>query len=451
MLTCREACWYWQCDRQSRAITIQCNLQSYERYSTSMISKSELQVLLIFFERSNIYLIPLGSICLLLCSHIPVKWNTAQARLVVTKVHRDNNVLICREADISHFAIHHREHIIHHLLSHYRVCSNSQILLYNTLHWTSKRHLSFEVSRRAIAIDNSKLSNIVARSDQVIPLYFIDVFLSCSEIILLLQLQLSSTCAVKTCYDRRNHLLYSKVQCLVSSQFKIYIILFEHIQEHTSEFLFLLCTSSESPCLVCYRSTSWTVEVQIKRYVCLARTSVLNHKVKFLVVSYFSKIQTEPFFACSHIHSSPIKINSFGASIIHNILCLIHFCSQRDFLICIKCQIQSCYASHQKLFHISTPRLVVFCRDGVVKFLGLCLTKSRCSHHHLYYCSLISQIGQIQGQSRIFCFVKRSQIHAIPQRRSRLMDITVSPIKVNRIGFGCTAIITNSHHADSHQ
>ena len=135
-------------------------------------------------------------------------------------------------------------------------------------------------------VNNGELGDIVARCNQVIPLHFVDILLPCGEVVFRLELQRSSPSAIKIGNYRRNHLLYAKIKSLVGSELEIYIIFLQYIQEHASKLLFLLCTSSKSPSLISDRGTSWTVEIQVERHICLSRTSILKHKVKLLVAVY---------------------------------------------------------------------------------------------------------------------------------------------------------------------
>ncbi len=57
------------------------------------------------------------------------------------------------------------------------------------------------------------------------------------------------------------------------------------------------------------------------------------------------------------------------------------------------------------------------------------------------------QVRQIQGQHRILLLIQRGQIHTIPTRiGARLVCVSVSPIKVNCIGFGTAVTPAYAEH-----
>ena len=164
-------------------------------------------------------------------------------------------------------------------------------------------------------------------------------------------------------------MLYSKGKILVGSKLEINIVFIEHIKEHTAEVFALLSARSDYP-IILHNGRSRAVEAEIESYISSLCTIVSNYEIKLLVSRYRSDVEAEPFLASRYILASPVEVNRLSTSVINDILGLINFSRNSNFLVRLDSQENILYTQTHKILHIPAPRFVVLAGNRVIETLS---------------------------------------------------------------------------------
>ena len=196
-----------------------------------------------------------------------------------------------------------------------------------------ERNLLFEINGYCIWINNLAYSLVSNRSFQYIQVHL--QYGLTIEYVLFANLQRRSYAWVKEFYWRRQYLFFRfQGDCLICSKLEIHIVLLHLVEEEASESLFHLATSRNSPIVIQEDCAGRTVRIEIKSYISIRATIVLNHEVEFLVgVLHCVEVKIEPFLTSSNGYACPIEINRFCTSVINDFSSLVHIGRNSDLLV----------------------------------------------------------------------------------------------------------------------
>ena len=271
-------------------------------------------MLLVLLEGCNIHVIPLRLACVKCSTYVPIEWQSIHTWRYVAHAHGSGQVLVSDKADIYPLAIHCLEHITLHEFHNALMCIDHKVLCHNALHRASECYLNCQISSSIGIVGHMELSVEITLSNQLSATYLVHMFTS-SQVHFLVKYQLWRACAVKISkliWIYYNHFfLYTQGQWLIGGQLHKHIILVQDIQEHASELVLLLCTSSNHPVFL-DDSTGRTVQTHVKCHVCCANTIVSNHKLELFVCHlHLYEVKAIPLFTSRHGNTSPIEVFRF--------------------------------------------------------------------------------------------------------------------------------------------
>ena len=271
-------------------------------------------MLFVLLEGCNIHVIPLRLASVKCSTYVPIEWQSIHTWRYVAHAHGSGEVLVSDKADIYPLAIHCLEHITLHEFHNALMCIDHKVLCHNALHRASECYLNCQISGSVCIVGHMELSIEITLSYQLCAAYFVHMFAS-SQVHFLVKYQLWCASAIKVSkliWIYYYHLfLYAQGEWLVGRQFHKHIILVHDIQEHASELILLLCTSSNHPVFL-DDSAGRTVKTHVKCHVCCANTIVSNHKLELFVLRlHLCKVKAIPLFASRHRNTCPIEVLRF--------------------------------------------------------------------------------------------------------------------------------------------
>ena len=268
-----------------------------------MVSKVELQVLFILFERSDIHLIPLALASLQLCTSGPVERYSVSARVGIANTYPRGQVLASCHTQVNPFAVYCCQHIAFDSFYHFSTSLDGQLLIHSASHRALKSGLYQQSSCATAVVNHMEVISKVTSSNQIFAEHFIDM-LTCGQIEFLVEVQHRSIANKTVVFARRwrQHYYFLNAQCkrLICSQFHEDKVIVQELHEHASELIFLLCTSSDCPVLL-NDSTRWTVKTHVEAYGSRSRTFVFNYELELIAISFhLGQVQVEPLFTFLH-------------------------------------------------------------------------------------------------------------------------------------------------------
>ena len=310
-------------------------------------------MLFVLLERSDIQLIPFGHECLLLDRRVPIKCIAIFARrsedsrsrrsrwiywlrgFQLHMLHPESQGLVCGQAEVCYITLYALNLLVRNIDFQRSTCFHEQVLLlYIVRSYRSREcNLLFEINSHAICIYNMAYSLVSLRRFQCCQIHL--QYGLIVEHILFAHLQYWSSTWIEELYWRRQHLFFCfQGNSLIGSQLEIYIISCHLIKEEASESFFHLTTCCDSPIIIQQDCAGRAVRIEVKIHIRLNSTIVLNYKVELLVaVFHCIEVQIEPCLASLYCFASPVEVNRFGTSIIHNLSCLIHISCNSDLLV----------------------------------------------------------------------------------------------------------------------
>ena len=192
------------------------------------------------------------------------------------------------------------------------------------------------------------------------------------------------------------------------------------VEEETSESLFHLATCCNSPIIIQQDCAGRTVCIEVKIHGSLNSTVVLYHEVELLVaILHIVEVQIEPGLASLYSLASPIEVNGFGTSIVHNLRSLIHIRCNNDLLGRLHLQIDIAQSElHQlKQRHIAnvSKRLLQCFANCRITDTGKVIRRRHCPNH------VFLPLDVILHRSIISCVLQ--QIDVTDKQRERIREL----------------------------
>ena len=188
-----------------------------------MVGKSELYMLFVILERSDIQLIPFGHECLLLDGRVPIKYITIFARrsedsrsrriywirgLQLHMLHPESQRLVCGQTEVCYITLYALNLLVRNIDFQRSTCFHEQVLLLYIVRSYRGRecNLLFEINSHTICIYNMAYSLVSLRRFQCCQIHLQHGLTV--EHILFAHLQYWSSTWIEELNRRRQHLFF---------------------------------------------------------------------------------------------------------------------------------------------------------------------------------------------------------------------------------------------------